>query len=106
MKIESIGQILDIYGIDYKTEYRFHATRKWRFDYAIPDYLIAIEYEGGVFSDGRHTRGTGFVNDCDKYNAAILDGWRLLRYTIVHLNKKPEQIARDVQYLMLDSKYE
>jgi len=101
MKIESIAQILDIYRIPYETEYRFHPTRKWRFDYAIPDSRIAIEYEGGVWSRGRHSRGKGYISDCDKYNAATVLGWRVLRYTIDHLNKRPEQIARDVQELMI-----
>ncbi len=27
-------------------EYRFHPDRKWRFDFALPDKMIGIEYEG------------------------------------------------------------
>lgn len=62
-------------------EYRFHATRRWRFDYAWPDARVALEVEGGAFSRGRHTRGAGFVADIEKYNAAVVDGWRLVRTT-------------------------
>ena len=62
------------------TEYRFHPTRKWRFDACFPDKKIAIEWEGGAFCFGRHVRGTGFIADCEKYNAAVILGWRLLRY--------------------------
>lgn len=40
---------------------------------------IALEVEGGIWIQGRHTRGLGFENDLRKYNAAVLDGWLLLR---------------------------
>ena len=62
-------------------ELKFHSVRKWRFDFAWPDYMIAVEVEGGTFSGGRHTRGTGFRKDCEKYNAASLDGWTVYRVT-------------------------
>lgn len=60
-------------------EYKFHSTRKWRFDFCWPDKMIALEVEGGVFTGGRHTRGVGFINDMEKYNTAALMGWRIIR---------------------------
>ncbi|MGL6025674.1 MAG: hypothetical protein ACRC0U_00910 [Vibrio sp.] len=62
-------------------EYRFHATRKWRFDFAYPEQKVAIEVEGGTWSNGRHSRGKGYEADCEKYNEAALGGWTLLRFT-------------------------
>jgi hypothetical protein len=65
-----------------KAEFRFHAKRKWRFDFAWPaPDLVALEVEGGIFSGGRHTRGAGFAKDMEKYNEATAMGWRLLRVT-------------------------
>lgn len=61
-------------------EYRFHPTRKWRFDFAWPDRKLAVELEGAVWTNGRHTRGSGFVADMEKYNAAALMGWRVVRF--------------------------
>lgn len=61
-------------------EHFFHPTRKWRFDFAFPAAKLAVEIEGGIFSGGRHTRGSAFISDCAKYNAAVLLGWRVLRY--------------------------
>ena len=43
----------------WETEHRFHPKRKWRFDFAIPSKMIAFEFEGGVFTQGRHSRGVG-----------------------------------------------
>lgn len=62
-------------------EYKFHPDRRFRFDFAWPDYKISLETEGGVFSGGRHTRGTGFTSDCVKYNLAAIAGWLVLRVT-------------------------
>lgn len=62
-------------------EHRFHPTRRWRFDFAWPDHLIACEVEGATWSGGRHTRGAGFEADCEKYNEACLLGWRVLKVT-------------------------
>jgi hypothetical protein len=62
-------------------EYRFAPPRRWRFDYAWPDYRLALEVEGGTWSGGRHVRGAGYEKDCDKYNTAALLGWTVLRVT-------------------------
>ena len=70
-------------------EHRFHAIRKWRFDFAYPAHKLAIEVEGGVWSGGRHTRGSGFVKDMEKYNTALMDGWRVYRCT-------PDMIAKGI----------
>jgi hypothetical protein len=72
--------LLSIEGIPAPVaEYRFALDRRWRFDWAWPDQLIALEVEGGVWSGGRHTRGAGFAGDIEKYNRAALAGWRVLR---------------------------
>ena len=62
-------------------ELKFHPVRRWRFDYAIPEHKIAVEVEGGVWTQGRHTRPRGFLGDMDKYNTATALGWRVLRVT-------------------------
>lgn len=77
-------------------EFRFDLTRRWRFDWAWPAYLVALETEGGVWTRGRHTRGIGFVRDMEKYNAAALAGWRVLRV-------QPAQLCADDTLTMLRS---
>ena len=67
------------------SEYRFHDKRRWRFDFAWPDKMVAVEIEGGIHKISRHTTGTGFTADCEKYNQAVLDGWQVLRFTSSHV---------------------
>jgi hypothetical protein len=62
-------------------EYRFDPRRRWRFDYAWPERRIALEVEGGAWLRGRHNRARGFIKDLEKYNEALLLGWRVLRVT-------------------------
>lgn len=77
---------------DPVAEHQFHPVRKWRFDLAYPDRRIAIECEGAVWTQGRHTRGSGFTSDTEKYNAAVILGWRVLRYTMKTLVNLPEDL--------------
>jgi very-short-patch-repair endonuclease len=62
-------------------QYKFHPTRKWPFDFAWPDRRLAVEVDGGTWSGGRHTRGQGYENDCEKLNEAAILGWTVLRVT-------------------------
>lgn len=63
------------------TEYAFHRKRKWRFDYAWPAIKLAVEVQGAVFAQGRHTRGAGYTEDCVKLCEAAILGWRVLYVT-------------------------
>lgn len=68
-------------GYTATLEYRFHETRKWRIDVALIEQKIAVEIDGGIFTQGRHTRGAGFLADMEKSNALATAGWRLFRFT-------------------------
>lgn len=68
-------------GAEVVAEHRFHPTRLWRFDYAIPSHRIAIEIDGGVWIEGRHNRPKGYIADLDKFNNAATLGWRVLKFT-------------------------
>jgi len=67
-------------------EYTFAMPRRWRFDFAWPDEMVAAECEGGIYSRGRHVRPRGFIQDLEKYNAACLPdksgkSWCVLRFS-------------------------
>jgi hypothetical protein len=78
---EDICLYLDSLGEEYVLEYKFHPTRKWRFDIALPNKMIAIEIEGGTWVLGRHNNPTSFERELEKYNAAVCLGWKVLRFT-------------------------
>ena len=55
--------------------------RRFRFDFAWPAERICLEVMGGVWSRGRHTRGQGYTDDCEKASLAALEGWLYLTAT-------------------------
>lgn len=60
------------------TEFRFDEKRKWRFDFAWPEWRLALEVQGGLFTNGRHSRGAALLKEHEKLNAAACAGWRVL----------------------------
>ena len=72
--------------IAYEEQFRFHPVRLWKSDFRVWDAsrscLVEIE---GVTSYGkvigRHQSAKGFAGDAEKYNAAVLLGWTLFRFT-------------------------
>lgn len=76
-------------GSEPEREWRFHPTRRWRFDFAFPDEKVAVETEGGAWVKGRHSRGKGFEADCWKYSTAAAMGWAVLRFTDTMMGQEP-----------------
>lgn len=74
-------QLKNILKVNFVREYIFHDTRKWRFDFAFPERMIAVEIEGATWANGRHNRGAGMEEDMVKYNEAARLGWRLFRFS-------------------------
>lgn len=76
-------------------EYRFHHKRKWRFDFYLSKYKVAIEVEGGISThrkgtettkngtqqvmQSRHLTYDGFDEDAEKYFEAELLGVFVIR---------------------------
>jgi very-short-patch-repair endonuclease len=83
--------------IEPEYEYRFHPTRRWRFDVAFPKAKVAVELDGGVYTQGRHTRGAGFEGDCEKINAALDLGWVVYRYSGGMLEGDPQTVMDQIK---------
>lgn len=85
-RVVSIGEStlanqLRFLKIGFEQEYQFHPKRKWRADFHIVGKRILVEVEGGIWSGGRHTRGKGYIRDMEKYNAATMMGYQVLRFS-------------------------
>ncbi|MEN8283063.1 hypothetical protein [Acinetobacter gerneri] len=74
-------QHLKSYGIKFEQEFQFNKDRKWRADFHLIGTNILIEVEGGIWSNGRHTRGKGYIADMEKYNSATALGYSVYRYS-------------------------
>lgn len=77
----------------WEREYRFAPPRRWRADFAHVASRVLVEIEGGVWTRGRHVRGDGFRRDCEKYNAAAADGWRVFRLT-TEMASDPDEVGQ------------
>ena len=84
---QTLAVQLEQAGIPFQREYKFHESRRWRADFMVPYYgwdkttALLIEVEGGAYVQGRHTRGPAFEADCEKYAAAAILGYRVIRVT-------------------------
>jgi len=79
-------------------QHKFHHTREWRFDFAFPQVLLAVEIQG--FGSG-HTSYTGMHKDYEKHNAAIDMGWDIyylmsVDLTAVTIRKTCKRIEKQI----------
>lgn len=83
-------------GIEFVREYRFGAEHvglgpklrerlkaaglsDWRADFALPALNLLVEVDGGGWTGGRHTTGTGFAEDLRKMDCAMRLGFNVYR---------------------------
>lgn len=86
-----------------EAQYYFHAEKNWRLDFAWHSVKIGIEIDGGEnMLIGGHTYGLGFVSDRVKQNAAVLQGWRVLRFVGSHITGDPNYVIRTIKELFED----
>jgi len=76
-------QQLSLVGIQVEREFYFARPRKWRSDWRIRGTKILIEFEGGLFKKraAGHSSVSGILRDVQKYNAAAIAGWIVIRVT-------------------------
>ena len=71
-------------GVKLEPEFKFHPERRWRFDWAIPELMLAWEYNGLFSAKSRHTTASGYTGDMEKLNAAQALGWNVQQYTAIN----------------------
>lgn len=63
------------------------AGRKFRADFGWPGARLLVEVQGGIWTLGRHNRGSGYEQDCARLNELTLAGWRVLYVTERHIRE-------------------
>ena len=69
-------------------QYKFHPSRKWRMDFfwkLREDCALCVEIQGGIYANGRHSRGAGYEKDMEKWNEAVLMGYDLFIFGPTHI---------------------
>lgn len=89
--------------LDPKRQYKFRTGRRWAFDLAWPSIKLAVEIDGGAFM-GRsgHNTAKGQYLDHEKGNAAVEDGWRVLRFNTIAM-KDTEAVVEFVIGVMTNA---
>ena len=71
---------LDLAGIPYERQVLAIPGRKFRFDFAVLNYLIEVNGSTWVANTG-HTSGRGLSRDYEKSNLAEVLGYHVLTFT-------------------------
>lgn len=64
-----------------KREVRIIPGRKFRHDLCWDSIKLVVEVQGGTFTVGAHSTGTGIDRDCEKLNLTTINGWRTMAFT-------------------------
>lgn len=76
-------------------ELTFDDNRRFRFDFAFLEIKTAIEYEGGVFmAKSGHNTAIHYTKDVEKYNLAVINGWKVLRFTALNYKTVGETLDK------------
>jgi very-short-patch-repair endonuclease len=94
-----LAALLKEKGISFEREYRFSPPRRFRSDFAILSKKILIEVEGAIYTGGRHTRGSGYEKDCEKYNLAASLGYIVYRIPTTWIKANDPNMIQVLSFL-------
>lgn len=78
--------------LEWEVEYAAIPNRKYRWDYAVPALRVLFEVNGGIFTRGGHSTGTGIQRDYDKLNLATNNGYVTIILTPKNIKENKELI--------------
>jgi len=89
-----------------KTEFMFakELGRKWRCDFYFEHngIKLAVEKEGGIWTEGRHTRAKGFLEDMKKYNTYSMLGIYLVRFSTQQMEEKRSECIEIIKQVLCE----
>lgn len=95
----------------YIEQHQFCPNRRYAFDFAWPDYMLAVEINGGnrmvrysqklqrYVAVGRHTKS----KDYEKLNHASWLGWTILQFTGEMLRQNPQGCINDLRRALAEN---
>ncbi len=75
-------------------EYRPLEHRRYRIDFAFPEEKLAIEFDG--YRHHGFSR-EGFRKGLERQNLLVMDGWRMLRYSLTDVRDRMDAILEEVE---------
>ena len=75
-------------------QYKIHRNLD---DFAIPELMIAVEYQGLNSKKSGHTTLLGYTKDTDKFNLAISKGWKVLAFTILNYQTVLQEVQKNIK---------
>lgn len=69
-------------------------SKKYRFDFCLPQYKIGIEYHGLNSEKSGHTTLTGFTKDTEKSNLAQELGYEILTFTVLNYKNVLQEVIK------------
>lgn len=98
VKKGNFANLAKLYGFSVEKEFKFDKKRKFRADWKVSKNgkSVLVEYEGINSTKSGHTTVLGYTKDCEKYNLAQINGYKVLRYTM----KNFCDVFRDLEILL------
>ncbi len=76
-------------------EWLFAPGRRYRFDFAWPERMVAVEVDGGQWKAGGGRHNTD--GDRDKMNLAVILGWRVMHFSAQRLEADPDRCVAEIR---------
>jgi very-short-patch-repair endonuclease len=83
-------------GIRFEKEFKFAKGRRYRADFALPDQMIVIEYQGLNSAKSGHSTLVGYTEDTERMKVANDLGYRVLYYTVLNYRN----VLQDLEKIM------
>jgi len=88
----------EILGVKFRSDFYFEFGNK----------EVSLEVDGGIWSNGRHNRSSGYIEGMSKRNAYAMLGIQQLVFTVQEIEKHPTAIIRCVKLALgfdIDAKF-
>ena len=84
-------------GVRFEKEFKFAKGRRYRADFALPDQMIIIEYQGLNSAKSGHSTLVGYTGDTERMKLANDLGYRVLYYTVLNYRNVLQDLEKIIK---------